>query len=337
MYTTKGIAPVVIVLIIALGLGGSYAYYKGPSNVIGEIKALIAPESPDEALNAMLDTLPNIRTVQFSGEGGGPITIPDPSAIMGLSGGKTAATVTKGSGTIAWDGVVDLATSTFALSFNLARSGEKPFALAFELRMPSRDVLYARISQAPKEFEFLTGSWVSFRPSKTMSANAKENVEKALAKAANKEEKARHMTKLKEHRVLSVAEEFPKETLDGVTVRHFRIAVDQMALKAFLEDVNAHKMTPKEAAEFNEQFNKDALARTNTEIWIGASDHFPRKIVASAATKDPSPAKLTFMFKDFNKPVSVSAPAESKTFEEVLGEFLMKSFPMGNVNIKVKK
>lgn len=337
MHTTKGIAPVVIVLLVALGLGGSYVYYKGPSTVVGEFKTLIAPESPEEALHAMLDVLPDIRTVRFSGEGGGPITIPDPSAVMGLSGTKKGALTPKGSGTIAWDGVVDLATSTFALSFNIARSGEKPFALAFELRKPSRDVLYVRISQVPKELEFLSGSWVSFRPSKTISANAQANIEKALGKAANKEEKARYIAKLKEYRVLTVAEEFPKETLDGASVRHFKVAVDQVALKAFLEDVEGRKMTPEEKVEFDERLNKDALAHTNTEIWIGSYDHFPRKIVASAATADESPAKVTFTFKDFNKPVTVLPPAESKTFEEVLGELVMKkAFPSGNVNIRVQ-
>jgi hypothetical protein len=337
MHTTKGIAPLVIVLFLAFGLGGGYVYYKDPGHIVERVETLISPESPDEALYAMLDVLPIIRTVAFSGETSALIALPDPSMLMGLSGSKSMATASKGTVSLAWDGVADLATSTFAFSLNMTRSGEKPFSLALELRKPSRDVVYVLISRISQELAFLTESWVSFPLNKTMSANARANVEKALGKVANTEEKVRYITKLKEHRVLSVAEEFPKEMLHGVAVRHFKVVVNKVALGEFLEDVSGRTMSHEEEAQFDERLKQDELNNAYTEIWIGSYDHFPRKLEALPPKTEQSLTKLTLTFKDFNKPVVVLAPEGSKTFEEILGALVLKkAFPTGNIKGRIK-
>lgn len=340
MHTAKGIAPVVAVLLLALGLGGGYVYYNDPGNIIERVEWLISPETPEEVLAGMFDALPDVRTLAFSGSGGGPLTVPDPSAIMGLSGSKTAA-APKGEGTLSVSGVADLATSTFALSIDVTRTGEKPVAFAFELRKPSANMVYALISKAPQELSFLSGSWVSFNITKTMSANSKENIDKTLQAAANKEEKVRYMTKLKEHRVFTAVEVtdlFPDPRLPlvyGDAVRHLSITIDKPALKAFLDDVRGHAMTSSEEADFEDGFRKNALASARTEIWIGTYDHLPRMIEMSNTKPGQSIAKFTVTFTDFNKPVVVSTPAESKSFEEMIGAFfLSKAFQGGNINVK---
>jgi hypothetical protein len=91
--------------------------------------------------------------------------------------------------------------------------------------------------------------------------------------------------------------------------------------------VQEKTFTEKEITDLNENYteNFEGIESPEGEIWIGKRDLLPYKIIVNMTKKETEKSKtsgvtnLTLLLKNFNKPVQIDAPQESKSLEELFG------------------
>jgi len=147
---------------------------------------------------------------------------------------------------------------------------------------------------------------------------------------------------------ISVSKSLGSETIDGVPSHHYQLSVDKNAAATFFTDLlkEDETLTKEEVEQFTRIF-LDAIEITNTEIWISKNDLLPRKLVTdmkihfdtdvfaefsempkfgdfdmqeeSNITYDAI-AHMEILYSNFNADLTIKAPENAKTFEQILEE-----------------
>ncbi|MEO8637943.1 MAG: hypothetical protein ABI430_03530 [Candidatus Taylorbacteria bacterium] len=123
-----------------------------------------------------------------------------------------------------------------------------------------------------------------------------------------------------------------KETLNGESTSYYVFHLNP-EMRSFLKELLDESLVKKGASaqdttDANTKFDESfaSLLDHKVEMWI-AKDGLPRKITFEATVKSPatefseskeSQVNSEASFKDFNKDITVDAPLESKTFDEIL-------------------
>jgi hypothetical protein len=85
--------------------------------------------------------------------------------------------------------------------------------------------------------------------------------------------------------------------------------------------------------EYNKMF--DSIKNFHGEAWIGIFDHLPHKVLVSADISNPDmpsdgvvKVMTDITYKDWNKPVTVEAPKETTTIEQLMSSIMGGSVDM---------
>lgn len=161
---------------------------------------------------------------------------------------------------------------------------------------------------------------------------------------------------LKESRPWIVKKQMQDEKIRAVKAYHYSIVLEKEKLKKLVLDLIKASEESQGQAEENPAFSEmmlvgtiggifDVFGDVPGDIWIGKKDNLPYKIVLEKQidSKDFSGTaggilklKLEINGADFNKPVSVEAPADAKRIEEVLPfniEDLLGSLLFGGLDV----
>lgn len=99
--------------------------------------------------------------------------------------------------------------------------------------------------------------------------------------------------------------EVGEETVDGVKTTHYRGTV---TLDQFRASLKSQTKATRELREKSlEQYEKLGIDKFTMDMWIGEGDVTKQFRMRGAA--DKGPLDMTITFDDFNKPVSIAAPA----------------------------
>lgn len=336
MKHERGAVPIVIALLIAFGvLGvGGFAYQKNVGGVAEKLQGIFAPEPPDELLAKAFENFSKTTAFRFSGESSGRV-----GDTGGPSGLKTPRAVASTSAEVTFDGAVDLGTSVFTGTFAFDVRGAKPFRLAVEARKIA-STTYLLISEAPKEFAYFSGQWVSIDLESTAKKYGQERAAERVS-AADMKRVREFFAKAREYKVFKTVEEFPEEEVGGVVTRHIRFTFDKPALEKLIREFSAEPFDADEEAAL-----RHSLARIDfsvNDVWVGKRDRMPYRFTVRymekwAAPDSPPTEPFSFdvFFSDFNRPVEVEVPPSAKTLEEVLQAAMTKMFPGATVNVKKK-
>ncbi|MFC3576827.1 DUF1396 domain-containing protein [Streptomyces yaanensis] len=99
------------------------------------------------------------------------------------------------------------------------------------------------------------------------------------------------------------------ETVDGVKTTHYKGDVTLEDMRASLK--NLDKATREQREKSLDRFEKMGADKMTMDMWIDGSDHTKQFRMRGEAGKGPLDMTITFL--DFNKPVTVTAPAAKDT------------------------
>ncbi len=121
------------------------------------------------------------------------------------------------------------------------------------------------------------------------------------------------------------------ETFDGESTHHFSFDLDREGLVAFMVELRNYLQTTDQA---NPAFagldpikmkeDLEGMKNFKGEIWIGRSDKLVHKLAVSfgASEKDQTEQvkiNIVATMSDYNQPVIIVAPAESTSFQDLIG------------------
>jgi hypothetical protein len=99
--------------------------------------------------------------------------------------------------------------------------------------------------------------------------------------------------------------EIGEETVDGVKTTHYQGTV---TLDQFRDSLKSQSKVTREQREKSlEQYEKMGVDKFTMDMWVGEGDITKQFRMRGAA--DKGPLDMTITFDDFNKPVSIAAPA----------------------------
>ncbi|WP_327430964.1 MULTISPECIES: DUF1396 domain-containing protein [unclassified Streptomyces] len=101
------------------------------------------------------------------------------------------------------------------------------------------------------------------------------------------------------------------EKVDGVRTTHYKGTVTLDAIRA---DLKTKDKAVRERREKNlKQYEEMGADKLTMDLWIGPDDHTKQFRVRAAADKGPFDVTMTFL--DYNKPVTIKAPAAKDTVD----------------------
>ncbi|GEM_PF-5162297 len=143
--------------------------------------------------------------------------------------------------------------------------------------------------------------------------------------------------------IITVTSALPEETLDKTKTYHYAVAPDYAGIEQYLTEILP--LLPQQlAGQTDEQREKIHVMIKNIpkandhvdiigEIWIGKKDFLLRKLLLKVRNKDEQKATLTatvtFLGKNYNKPVVIEEPKDAKSFEEFLGGLMLSLAKLG--------
>ncbi|WP_432188634.1 DUF1396 domain-containing protein [Streptomyces sp. Tue6028] len=101
------------------------------------------------------------------------------------------------------------------------------------------------------------------------------------------------------------------EKVDGVETTHYKGTVTLDALRASFKDEK--KSTRERREKSLKQYEDLGIDKLTMDMWIDGDDH--TKQFRTRADADKGPFDVTITFLDFNKPVSIKAPAAGDTVD----------------------
>jgi len=215
------------------------------------------------------------------------------------------------------------------LNFTLdARSQETPFVLLNFVVYG--DTIYAYIQEAQDLGIFnispFLNSW--------LSVNLSE-IQKSLPEASEYNEffltadgKKKMAIAVSENPPIIITKRLKDEELSGIAVYHFKYKVDNENLvkvyQRWLELTDSSNSDP-DMKTFRE--NLKDVKFSQGDVWIGKNDKLPYKFYFGFKASKPEvdtdiDFEITANFSDFNTPVSIDIPTESKSITELIREYL---------------
>ncbi len=137
----------------------------------------------------------------------------------------------------------------------------------------------------------------------------------------------------KQARIFKVVKRFSDKTINNIPTYHFKFEFDKngiIELIAGISEVMFDKESGEAKMERGEMLkvysrNFQDIKLPKGEIWIGKKDLLPHKIYFGVRPKVAVKSELstrydfTLLFKNFNKPVQVDVPANTKSLEDIIG------------------
>lgn len=125
--------------------------------------------------------------------------------------------------------------------------------------------------------------------------------------------------------IVMITDTLEAQDIDGVNTFHYSYEINKDALKQYLKDLaSANEGSVQDLTDIDHSFEK--IEYINGEIWIGKKDSFPYKLTLNLKAKDiedtssSQELNLTIYLKNFNMPVQIDIPSESKSIEEIVSE-----------------
>ena len=315
-----------ILLAIVLVLG--YGIYKSAGNSV--------PKTPDDVLVRMTRAMATVKTAEFAGnvsakvEGAKNPLASIPGATTG-DANKPFSFALAFSGTSAFD---NWEKPQSKLKATLT-SSELTSAAEIELTTVGEDK-YFKLNTLPMlgklDLSALTNMWVrmqskpgavSVTVSSTMSPETTEAVKNIISGG----------------KYFQVTEDVGEEDLSGITTHHYKIGLNEAEVMRVIRAVS-EKMNGKSPSIDDEKKMKSFFDRsefTNGEVWVGTKDYYLYKlsggVTIAPSETEKSSGSFTFALdlRNFNKPVTVDAPAGAKSMSEFMGGFI--SAMMGGVKL----
>ena len=135
----------------------------------------------------------------------------------------------------------------------------------------------------------------------------------------------------------SVKEEMPDESIKGTDVYHYVVVLNKKELKGLLQELLPTFGTEQGVSFEQEKFEKDfdefaeKIGELDAELWIGKKDYYLYRLQIEKdidlANFNPSAQgqvslKIDTAFSNFNKSLSIEAPANAKGLEEIFGPLM---------------
>jgi hypothetical protein len=121
---------------------------------------------------------------------------------------------------------------------------------------------------------------------------------------------------------IKITEKLPTEEIDTVKTYHYAYEIDKDLIVEFIKELSSEGSTDIDLS--TEDF--DDIQSINGEIWIGKKDYYPYKLTLNVTGNDDGQMEssdelnFTLFMKNFNDPVQIDIPSNTKTLEEVLNE-----------------
>jgi len=350
------LAIAIIFLIVAFVIsGGVFAYF-------------YTQQSPEEVVQAMIEQLATIQSLEYEGEMNISITSLTPSTMLG--GVSMAEEPTPGVTMVEETTLsapeqpeaIDLLVN-FSGKSDISESGNPKTNFAFDIETDALDeiatnnssigveirrigqVTYLKLNAIPNVLFFdlsaLTNQWIEIDPASIrnqfgLEAPATTSPEQQTTTSSQIEE-LKQVYNLAQ--ILKITNEFPNEQINDHKTHHYAFAIERDRLQEFVVDSSTlledKTLTEKEVEEMNEVLA--TIESMTGEIWIAKDSMLPYKISLKVTTKNDNPdvsdtLELTTVFSNYNMPVQIDAPASVTSIEEMVSE-LFGNF-MGDVEFE---
>ena len=173
-------------------------------------------------------------------------------------------------------------------------------------------------SIGPISLNMIAGQWVKIEPQKDISTST---IPGGLGVSGDKlnitpDQIAQVRNIIKNAYFFNDVTKLPDEAINGVSTRHYKYSIDEAALNKFSDDI-ALVFDPNYIATTTPEIPQGA----NLEIWVGAGDYLPRKMVES---DDKNQMQITF--SNYNNVPAIQIPQDTKSFQSVLEEVFGSMF-----------
>lgn len=329
-------ALILVLILVLIGGGAAYAYFFKP-----DWWQTIFNRPPDPAivLAQMNENLKQVKGLEYDVliTGNGQIGASD-----NLSAESRGTLTLNASGASDWTSTQPKSNTN--LSINTSFEGQS-YSLALEARSDGEN-LFVKFNQLPQipfaDLSFLANRWISLSYSSTSSSPLTSTIDANLELT----EKIRQTT-LANNPVILTWVGVEKDEASGQKQNHFRVSFDQEKARQLISALNeiireetgtimeAASSTlplpiPIEAPELAEIQKALSLFRnTSADLWLDTVENLPRKIEFKADVlesperpQDKVTISLRAVVKSYNQPVTIVAPFESTTVEELMEEML---------------
>lgn len=316
-----------IIGVLVIG-GGAFAYF-------------YYFQSPERIVQRMTARLAEIKSLEYSGEIKAEV---DTGNLLGggnlLQLSQPVVAQKASNFSINFTGVSDVKDlnnpqGSFSFNINTDALTEGQFTFGLEIRNVGK-IIYVKISDVPNlgffDLSAVKNQWVKIDTEALKKQFGFEKLEEQLKEAQKQQELTpEQIEKLKEvvkqAKVFKITQKFASEKINGVNTHHYKFTIDKEGIKKLVTDISQivqnKTLTEKELTDFNKSL--EAIELPEGEIWIGKKDLLPYKVSLSSTIKGTEQLKtsgkisFTLLFKNFNKPVQIDIPTQTKPLEEILG------------------
>jgi len=322
---------IIIGIILGLSLigGGVYAYFD-------------YFQSPEKVVQKMTQKLATVKSFEYSGQIQSEDNVTKllsnvenliqtdgtASTTPATTGNKITTTTISFSGHSDWQNSAKI-KNQFTLNIKSNALLEAGIELALEVRSLNKD-LYLQFTSLPSigviSLDALKNQWIKFDLSSFQDKGDGQNNQVKLTDA----QIANIKNLIKNAQLFKITAKLPGEKINGVNTYHYKFAIDKEALQKLMSD-SSQSLLNRPLSDQEKADQKSAFAAIEVsegEIWIGKKDYLPYKITINYQykendyTKSSGKSLTTILFKNFDKPLSVDIPQNSKTIQELMQGFL---------------
>lgn len=294
--------------------------------------------SPQQVLKRMVANLQKIKTFSYTFDVGmsGNVAIPSSplthsSSVAKPSPLKVGVSVSGSSSY--WDG--ENLNGFLGFSGNY-KEGSNQFSLGkWELRGVGK-TLYIGMQDAPT-VGFDTSVLNSYK-NNWLQVDLTDYLKKLpdAAKSGDKAKQEKQIAQIRQvlqkRKIITKYDSLPSDTINGMSMHHYRLTVDQVALFQSADEINK-VLNPDLASKST--FKKDDNVETTIhpiDVWVGKKDELLYKVSGVIDGKDKnhpengtSTVTLSFGLADHNKPINTEKPTEKIwSTQEIMQDLQMK-------------
>lgn len=309
---------ITMLLLVLISVGIAYAYYQ---------------PKPEVVLAKMVKQLPTITSMAYEGE----ITTKV----------STQSTTPTGDYKVELEGKTDASDpqaikNQIYVQFKVPSTNGNNEDLGIEVRSIKTVTYLQLVSLQSETLDFLAeyaNKWIkideeeirnAYEEISSLSSTFGTPTPTPTQELFSKEQVAQISDLAKRTSFLEFSENLGKEKIEGTTVYRFKYKINKEETKNFLLEslrigIN-RALTQEEIDSVLESFN--SLTLPTGEIWIGTKDYLPYKLTANfevsgtEASATSGTVSLILFFKNFNKPQSIEAPANSISLMDILEPYL---------------
>ena len=323
----------IAVLLMAGGAAAYFLYFQAPERIMAKV----------------IDKSSEIKSEEFSGQTDIDFEYSGDLLNMFSQGGGTGtssplSTKVNFGLSIKFNGASDSSDLEQTKSFVIFSLMDKESAdtlpfIAMEMRSIGK-VVYLGLTEISdsdflKSFSSLEGQWLKIDPeelremAKEMGISEQELVDfdKALESQSLTPEKIAKLSQLlKDANLIKVVSKLPEEKIDNQNAYHYKYEISKESLKQFVLEANKImevEIKPEEEEAFDKAF--DGISALQGELWIGKKDLFVHKANVNFEINEKmneggfsGKFSTTITMKNFNKAVTVKAPENVKSLEELM-------------------